>query len=79
MKYLSVERLSSDKIICEDDKQNLYTLSPNDFNKTDYAVLKEGDILKMSDDGDISIDVQETLRVKNKINALRKKLMNIKN
>ena len=79
MKYLSVYRLENDLIFCEDDEKNSYIFLSEDISEKEYKILKEGDILKLSDDDKLFIDKNETIKRKNNINELRKKLMNIKN
>lgn len=70
MKILSVDRFDGPFAICEDDCGNMFAIDiaelPND--------TKSGDILVISDAGEIVVDQNKTKMRKDKINKLQDEL-----
>ena len=67
MKYLTVDRMEGNYVICEDADKKMFAIeiaeAPNG--------VKEGDVLVISDDGELSINVQETARRRSKIKKMQ--------
>lgn len=71
--FLSIVRFSEDYAICEDDNQKLYEIKKSNLPPN----AKPGDIMNLSLDGALFIDVDETMRRKRRIKMLQDKLFGI--
>ena len=58
MKLLSVDRMEGNYVICEDDEKKLFAIDVSELPKH----VKEGDVIRIKDSGDISMDEEETAR-----------------
>ncbi len=58
MKLLSVDRMEGNYVICEDDEKKLFAIDVSELPKH----VKEGDVIRIKDSGDISVDEEETAR-----------------
>ncbi len=67
MKYLSVDRIEGNYVICEDGEKKMFAIELSEVPKG----VKEGDVLAISDDGELAIDVEETARRRSKIKKMQ--------
>lgn len=67
MRYLSVDRLEGTYVICEDADKKMFAIETSEAPKG----VKEGDVLAISDEGELTIDVQETARRRSKIKKMQ--------
>ena len=67
MRYLSVDRLEGNFVICQDDEKKMYAIETGEAPRG----VKEGDILAIDEDGKIAIDADETARRRSKIKKLQ--------
>ncbi|MBQ9083573.1 MAG: DUF3006 domain-containing protein [Clostridia bacterium] len=58
MQYLTVDRLEGTYVICEDKDKKLFAIERTEAP----AGVKEGDVLRIDDDGTLSVDTAETDR-----------------
>ena len=72
MKLLSVDRLEGTYVICEDKEKKFFAIEISEAPKG----VKEGDVLRISDEGEITIDVEETARRRNKTKKLQNSAWN---
>ena len=70
MRILSIDRFEGTMAICEDKDRRLFGIETAELPKG----AKAGDVLVISDEGEISIDPKETQRRKEKIQKLQNKL-----
>ena len=70
MKYLSIDRFEANMAICEDDEGRLFGIERSEMPSD----AKEGNIIRIDDDGNINVDSDETKRRRNKILELQKKI-----
>lgn len=70
MKILSVDRLDAEFAFCEDDDGNMFAIAISEIPEK----TKSGDILVISDSGDIYIDREKTMERKREIRALEDEL-----
>lgn len=61
MQYLTVDRLEGTYVICADKEKKLFAIERNEAPEN----LKEGDVLRIDDDGTLSFDREETERRRN--------------
>ena len=67
---MSIDRIEGKYAICEDDNQKLYAIDLSELP----PCAKPGDVLKLSNDGILSIDKDETEKRKKRIKNLQDKL-----
>lgn len=72
MKKLAIDRFEGTYAICEDQEKKMFAISLNELPEG----AKEGDVLQISDEGELSIDQDETQRRRKKIAGLQNKLFN---
>ena len=70
MKFLFVDRIDDNKIVCEDSNGDEVIL--NTKNVTDK--VREGDVIRVGDDGCVAVDCAATRARKEEILELRRKL-----
>ncbi len=70
MKYLAVDRFEGTYVICEDSEKKFFAIEKSEAP----ANVAEGDILRITDDGTIEIDVEETARRKKSTIARQNKV-----
>ena len=58
MQYLTVDRLEGTYVICEDKDKKLFAIERTEAPNG----VKEGDVLRIDDDGTLTVDVAETNR-----------------
>ncbi len=68
MKFLSVDRIEKNHIICEDENQRVHMLDIKDISEN----LNEGDIIKITSDGDVIKDEEKTTIRRKEIVKLRR-------
>lgn len=67
MRVLSVDRFEGNYVICEDDDKKMFAIDVGEMPKG----IKEGDIIRISDEGEIHMDEEETKRRRNKVKKLQ--------
>ena len=72
MKLLSVDRIEGTYVICEDKEKKFFAIETSEAPKG----VKEGDILRISDEGEITIDKEETERRRSKAKKLQNSAWN---
>lgn len=70
MRMLSIDRFEAQYAICEDNDKRAFAIAISEIPKG----AKEGDVIRISDDGDITIDKEETDRRRKKIIAMQNSL-----
>lgn len=70
MKFLSVDRIEKDHIICENENGEVHIIFVKDLTKD----IKEGSVVSLNDKGEVEIDQQKTNIRKNIILKLRRKI-----
>ncbi len=70
MKKLSIDRFDGKYAICEDDDRRVFAIERSEIPKE----AKRGDVLSISDEGEITIDEQETKARKKRIKKLQDSL-----
>lgn len=58
MQYLTVDRFEGTYVICEDKDKRLFAIERTEAP----ADVKEGDVIRIGDDGTLAIDREETER-----------------
>lgn len=71
--FLSIERFDNDYAICEDDDENWYSFKKSKLPKN----VQPGDILRVSANGNLHLDMDETLQRKKQIKMLQDRLFNV--
>lgn len=71
--FLSIERFDGDYAICQDDNEKLHEIKISKLPKK----TKPGDVLKVSSDGKLVLDMTETLSRKKRIRKLQDRLFEI--
>lgn len=70
MKLLSVDRFEGNYVICEDEEKKFFAIE-----KAEAPVdTVEGDILRITDDGVVEIDREETARRKKAASSRQKRV-----
>ena len=72
MKTLIIDRFEKNFAVCEDDDGSFFAI---DISELPFEAA-EGDVLKLDDSGNISVDKEETESRKNRI---REKMLRLKN
>ncbi len=72
MKKLAIDRFEGTYAICEDQEKRMFAIALNELPEG----AKEGDVLQISDEGELSIDPEETQRRQRRIAGLQNKLFN---
>lgn len=67
MRKLSIDRFEGNYAICEDDERRMFAIELAELPKN----AAEGDILAISDDGEITVDAEQTKRRREKIKKLQ--------
>ena len=67
MKYLAVDRLEGNYVICEDAEKKMFAIEVNEAPKG----VKEGDVLAINENGEIAVDQDETARRRAKAKKLQ--------
>ncbi|MDD6174966.1 MAG: DUF3006 domain-containing protein [Firmicutes bacterium] len=70
MKMLSVDRFEGNYVICEDSEKKFFAIEKAEAP----AGIAEGDILRITDDGAIEIDREETARRKKSVAARQQRV-----
>ncbi len=70
MKFLSVDRIEKDHIICEDETGKMHIVPTQNLPPD----IKEGSIINLDENGEIKIDKQKTNIRKHIILNLRRKI-----
>lgn len=70
MMMLSIDRFDGAYAICEGDNEKLYAIEKSELPMG----AKPGDVLKLSSDGSLTLDEDETKRRKERIKKLQNKL-----
>lgn len=70
MKQLIIDRFENNYAICEDAEKRMFAIEREEVPKE----AKEGDVLRISDQGGLSVDAEETKRRREKIAKLQNKL-----
>ena len=70
MKVLTVDRLEGNYVICEDGEKRFFAIEKEEAP----ADVKEGDVLRIGDDGELTIDREETERRKKRVRERQSKL-----
>ncbi|MEE0859764.1 MAG: DUF3006 domain-containing protein [Acutalibacteraceae bacterium] len=72
MKTLIIDRFENGFAICEDKDKNFFGIEPSELPQN----AKEGDVLDIDNNGNITINQAETNRRKSKANGKIEKLKN---
>lgn len=72
MRKLVIDRFDGTYAICEDPEKKMFAISLNELPQG----AKPGDVLRISDSGELSVDKEETQRRRKKIAGLQNKLFN---
>ena len=67
MRKLSIDRFEGNYAICEDGERKMFAIELGELPKG----AKEGDILVISDEGEITVDAEETKHRREKIKKLQ--------
>lgn len=67
MRTLIIDRFENTYALCEDGERRMFAIEKNELPKG----AKEGDVLRISDDGTIAVDQEETDRRRGKIKKLQ--------
>ena len=67
MRKLSIDRFEGNYAICEDGDRKMFAIELGELPKG----AREGDILAISDEGEIAVDADETRRRREKIKKLQ--------
>ena len=70
MKFLSVDRIEKNHIICEDENGEVHDIPVKNLDKD----IKEGSVVSLNNKGEVKIDQQKTNIRKNIILKLRRKI-----
>ena len=70
MMMLSIDRFDGVYAICEGDDQKRYAIKTVELPKD----VKPGDVLRISSDGSLALDAEETTRRRERIKRLQDKL-----
>lgn len=70
MMMLSIDRFDGVYAICEGDDEKLYAIEKSELPKGS----KPGDVLRLSSDGSLTLDEDETKRRKERIKKLQDRL-----
>lgn len=70
MRELTVDRFEGNYVICEDKEKNMFAIDKTEMIKG----VKEGDIIVISDSGEISVDREKTELRRKRIQAKEKNL-----
>lgn len=70
MMMLSIDRFDGVYAICEGDDEKLYAIEKSELPKG----AKPGDVLRLSSDGSLTLDADETKRRKERIQKLQDKI-----
>ena len=73
MKQITIDRFDGIYAICEDKDKAFFAIETSELPQG----AKAGDVLKITDDGALSIDVEETERRRARILEKQKKLMGL--
>lgn len=73
MKQITIDRFDGIYAICEDKDKAFFAIETSELPQG----AKAGDVLKITDDGALSIDVEETERLRARILEKQKKLMGL--
>ena len=73
MKQITIDRFDGIYAICEDTDKAFFAIETSELPQG----AKAGDVLKITDDGALSIDVEETERRRARILEKQKKLMGL--
>lgn len=73
MMMLSIDRFDGVYAICEGDDEKLYAIEKSELPKG----AKPGDVLKLSSDGSLTFDEDETKLRKERIKKLQNKLFEV--
>lgn len=71
--FLSIDRFEGTCAVCESDSQKLYVFKKFQLPQNS----RPGDVLVLSLDGCLEIDVSETARRKKRVKNLQNKLFNV--
>jgi len=67
MNFLSIDRFDGTYVFCEDENRKMFAISISELP----SEAKEGDIICIDDDGQITIDAQKTAEQRKKIKKLQ--------
>lgn len=70
MRELTIDRFEGNFVICEDREKNMFAIDKAEMVKG----AKEGDIIVINDDGEISVDKEKTQLRRKRIQAKEKNL-----
>lgn len=70
MKQLIIDRFENNYAICEDGEKRMFAIEREEVPKE----AKEGDVLRISDQGELTVDKEETKRRREKIAKMQNKL-----
>lgn len=70
MKFLSIDRIEKNHIVCEDENGEVHVIPVKDLPEN----IKEGSVVSLNDTGKIKIDRNKTKIRKNIILKLRRKI-----
>lgn len=70
MRKLIIDRFEGNYAICEDQEKRMFAISLNELPQG----AKSGDVLQISDGGELSVDQEETQRRRKKMASLQNKL-----
>lgn len=70
MKYLVIDRFEGNYALCEDAEKKLFAIELGELPKG----AGEGDVLCISDQGELSVDAEETARRRARIGKKQKAL-----
>lgn len=73
MKFLSIDRLDGAYAICQDDEEKMYEIKIGKLPPN----IKPGDVLILSSDGLLNLDINETAKRKKRIKELQDKLFDV--
>ncbi len=72
MKWLSVDRIEQDFLICEDENGSIHQIN---FKKLPPEIT-EGSVITISDSGEIVLDSEKTYQRRKLIESIRAKINN---
>ena len=70
MKTLVIDRFENNYALCEDEERRMFAIERQELP----AEAKEGDVLRISDEGEIKVDAQETAQRRDKNRKKQDKL-----
>lgn len=71
--FLSIDRFDRDYAICQDDEEKLHAIKIRKLPQN----VKPGDVLNLSSECVLTVDMDETLRRKKRIKELQDKLFDV--